>query len=412
MGANTNSKMGAEGFDKKCQFIIKLGKLAHAYGSPAIRLEAYLKRLTDAFGLEGEFHSTPTNMIFAFRQDESSWQKINLSTVQGGLDLTKLPMLDDVVNEIVAGSLSIEDADTRLKEIDKSADPYGNVILAIGYAFLGAGIAGVFSGSWTDILFSSLISLVVFAMVWQAGRKGGWVADWLPLSSAFVAGLLAVTIKHAVPELNYVLVTVAGIIVLVPGYSVSIGVAELVNNHVVSGLSNLTNGLVYLFKQFLGAWLAFSIVIALGTLPSATSTAIDPSWNWACVPAMFIGLVLVFQTSPRYLLWALISCSLGYGGVLLGSALMGSNLGNLLGALAVGVFANVWEWKSGRPGSIVLLPAITTLVSGSIGLRGLVASAQGDAAGSGQFMEMFLIAATLTAGLLIANTLVKPKKTL
>jgi uncharacterized membrane protein YjjB (DUF3815 family) len=91
---------------------------------------------------------------------------------------------------------------------------------------------------------------------------------------------------------------------------------------------------------------------------------------------------------------------------------MGSNLGNLLGAVAVGVFANVWEWKSGRPGSIVLLPAITTLVSGSIGLRGLVASAQGDAAGSGQFMDMFLIAATLTAGLLIANTLVKPKRSL
>jgi uncharacterized membrane protein YjjP (DUF1212 family) len=403
---------GKDEYDTKCRFIIQLGKAAHAYGSPAIRLESYLKRLSQAFGIKGEFQSTPTDMIFAFQKDEEDWQKIHVTSAGGGLDLTKLPRLDELVNDIIAGKCSISDADTRLKEIDKSPDPYGNVILAIGYAFLGAGIAGVFSGSWTDILFSSLISLVVFAMVWQAGRKGGWVADWLPLSSAFVAGLLAVTIKHAVPELNYVLVTVAGIIVLVPGYSVSIGVAELVNNHVVSGLSNLTNGLVYLFKQFLGAWLAFSIVIALGSLPSATSTAIDPSWNWACVPAMFIGLILVFQTSPRYLLWALVSCSLGYGGVLLGSALMGSNLGNLLGAVAVGVFANVWEWKSGRPGSIVLLPAITTLVSGSIGLRGLVASAQGDAAGSGQFMEMFLIAITLTAGLLIANTIVKPKKSL
>jgi uncharacterized membrane protein YjjB (DUF3815 family) len=95
-----------------------------------------------------------------------------------------------------------------------------------------------------------------------------------------------------------------------------------------------------------------------------------------------------------------------------GGDLMGSNLGNLIGAALVGIFTNTWEWKTGRPGSIVLLPAITVLVSGSIGFRGLMASAQGQAVGSSEFMQMFLVAITLTAGLLIANTLVKPKRSL
>ena len=240
-----------EKFDDICRFIIKLGKAAHGYGSPAIRLESYLKRVTDTFGLEGQFHSSPINMIFAFRKDEGDWQRINLTSVSGGLDLTKLPMLDEIVDEIVAGKLSISEAESRMNEVEKSADPYGNGIVALGYVILGAGIAGLFSGSWVDIAFSALLSLVVYVMVWLGGKKGGWVADIIPLSTALVAGLIAISLKHAVIELNYVLVTLSAIIVLIPGYSVSMGIAEIVNNHVVSGMTNLVNGLVYLFKQFI-----------------------------------------------------------------------------------------------------------------------------------------------------------------
>lgn len=401
-----------EKFDDICRFIIKLGKAAHGYGSPAIRLESYLTRLTQTFGLVGEFHSTPNDMTFAFQKSEDDWQRLHISSAPGGLELTKLLKLDEIADEILAGNLTIADAESRLNDLDKAPDPYGNAILAIAYLLMGAGIAGLLSGGWIDVIASSILSLLVFAMVWQAGRKGGWLANWLPLSTAFVSGVLSLLAKHFFPDLNYVLVTVSAIIVLIPGYSVSMGIAETVNNHVLSGLTNLINGLVYLFKQFIGAWLGFSLVQAFWTVPSVASNTVDSVWLWALVPALFIGLIMVFQTAPRYFLWALVSCSIGYGGVLLGSNLMGSNFGNLLGAVVVGVFANVWEWKTGRPGSIVLVPAITVLVSGSIGFRGLVASAQGQAEGSGQFFSMFLIAITLTAGLVIANTLVKPKKSL
>ena len=400
------------GFDDKCQLIIKLGKAAHGYGSPAIRLESYLKRLSDAFGLQGEFHSTPNEMIFAFRKSDEDWQRLHISSAAGGLDLTKLLKVDELVDDILAGSISKAAAESRLKELNKAADPYSNTLLAISYMLIGAGIAALFSGGWIDIIASSVLSLVVFIMVWQAGRKGAWVADWLPLSSAFVAGALAVGTKYFFPDLNYVLVTLSAIIVLVPGFSVSAGIAELVNNHMVSGMTNLVNGLVYLFKQFIGAWLGFKLVLALIAVPSGTSNPVDPLWLWVLVPAIFIGLVLVYQTAARYLPWALLSCTLGYAGIVIGGDLLGSNFGNLLGAVVVVVFANIWEWKSGRPGSILLLPAFTVLVSGSIGFRGLVASAQGQAEGTGEFMQMFLVAITLTAGLLIANTLVKPKKTL
>ena len=402
-----------EKFDEVCRFIIKLGKAAHKYGSPAIRLESYLDRVTKVFGLVGEFHSTPINMIFAIKKDEEDWQRLILTSVSGGLDLAKLPKLDEIVDKIVSGNLSIGEAESRLQELDKLKDPYGNLVVGLGYVALGAGIAGLFSGSWLDVIFSALLSIVVYLMVWLGGNKGGWIADLIPFSTALVAGVLATLLKHAFPELNYVLVTLSAIIVLVPGYSVSIGIAEIVNNHVVSGLTNLVSGLVYLFKQFIGAWLAFSILNAIWAMPTtAGASPVDPTWLWVFVPAIFIGLIIVFQTAPRYVVWAFISCTIGYLGVEYGGDWLGSNMGNLIGAALVGVFANTWEWKMEKPGSIVLLPAITVLVSGSIGFRGLVATAQGNTAGTAQFMDMFLIAITLTAGLVIANIIVKPKKSL
>jgi len=77
------------------------------------------------------------------------------------------------------------------------------------------------------------------------------------------------------------------------------------------------------------------------------------------------------------------------------------------------VFANLWARKTGRPTSIVLLPAIILLVSGSIGFRGLAAMAAGQvASGEQQILQMFVVALTIAAGLLVGNTIVPSKTTL
>ena len=70
---------------------------------------------------------------------------------------------------------------------------------------------------------------------------------------------------------------------------------------------------------------------------------------------------------------------------------MNANLGNLLGTIVAVVVANFWARKTGRPTSIVLIPAIVMLVSGTIGFRGLATMASGDMAlGVHQFFQMFI----------------------
>jgi uncharacterized membrane protein YjjP (DUF1212 family) len=401
-------------FDQACRFIIKLGTVAHGYGPNATRLESYLSRVTTALGYRGVFRSTPTEIVFAFSQEGEPWQRTHLAAMTGtGLDLTRLAKVGELVDALESGEISISDASVRLDEIDKTPHPWGNLTGAVSYAFVGSAFAVLLSGVWWDVLFSALLSLVVYGMVLLAGRFGERMSAWLPISSAFVAGFLAAAAKVLFPELNIVLVTLSAILVLIPGFSISVGVVELVSNHVVSGTANLMNGLVYLVKQFAGAWLGIGLAGLLWSSSTAAGTPVNAQWLWLFMPALIVGLCVVFQTAPRDFLWACLGCTIAYGGILIGSAIEGGNLGNLLGTILAVAFANVWAGKTRRPTSIVLLPAIVLLVSGSIGFRGLAAVAAGQVAtGEQQFLQMFVVALTIAAGLLVGNTIVRPQATL
>jgi uncharacterized membrane protein YjjB (DUF3815 family) len=93
-----------------------------------------------------------------------------------------------------------------------------------------------------------------------------------------------------------------------------------------------------------------------------------------------------------------------------GNSLLDSNLGNLAGTIFAVVVANLWARKTGRPSAIVLIPAIVLMVGGTVGFRGLATMAQGELLmGAQQFLQMFVVAATILAGILIGYTIVRPE---
>ena len=148
-------------------------------------------------------------------------------------------------------------------------------------------------------------------------KSGSWSplkAEWLPLSTAFVVGILAGIARFFFPEINVVLVTLSAILILIPGYGISVGIVEIVTKHIASGLSNLVSGLIYLFKQFFGAWLGVKAVALILTIPAATTaTPIDSVWLWLFMPAIIIGLGIAFQTSYRDFFWTCLALVIAYG---------------------------------------------------------------------------------------------------
>ncbi len=397
------------------RFIIKLGLAAHNYGSTSAGLETYLTRLTSTLGYHGTFTSTPNEVIFAFQEKEDQWQKLHLVTKPGtGSDLDKLARVGDIVASVEAEEISISDASVRLDEIAKTAPPWGKIANLLSYAFCGWGLAILFGGGWIDALVATFLSVLVYGMVLFAQRQDARMADWLPLYSAFVVAVLAAMMKIGIPELNIFTVILSSIAVLLPGYTVTLGVIELVSQDVVSGTTNLMNGLVYLVKQILGSWLGVGLVSALLTIPiGAAGTPVNSAWLWLFMPLVIAALGFIFQTNPRDFLWVCVGCAVAYGGIVLGSAVVSDNLGTLMGTIFTVIFANLWARSTNRPVTIVLLPAIVLLVSGSIGFRGLAAIVEGQTfTGLQEFFQMFVVALLIVGGLLVGNTIVRPKSSL
>jgi uncharacterized membrane protein YjjB (DUF3815 family) len=151
----------------------------------------------------------------------------------------------------------------------------------------------------------------------------------------------------------------------------------------------------------------------VGLATAESETPVDQKWMLLLFPLLLVGLCLAFQVSRRDLPWAILVSGLAYIGVIAGSSLLDSNLGNLLGTIVAVVVANLWARKTGRPTSIVLIPAIVLLVSGTIGFRGLASVAQGDLQlGVQQFFQMFVVAMTILAGVLIGYTIIRPEHSL
>jgi uncharacterized membrane protein YjjB (DUF3815 family) len=193
-----------------------------------------------------------------------------------------------------------------------------------------------------------------------------------------------------------------------------LGAGELVAQHVLSGISNLMNGLITLFKQIAGGVIGIGIASLLVTIVNTEpATPVNQLWLLLLFPLLLVGLSLAFQTSRRDLPWTVLVSGLAYLGVMAGSALLDSNLGNLMGTIVAVVVANLWARKTGRPTSIVLIPAIVMLVSGTIGFRGIASMAQGEVQlGVQQFFQMFIVAMTILVGIVIGYTIVRPEKSL
>ena len=402
-------------FEDAWRFIIRVGTAAQRYGSTATRLESFLSLLSSRFGYPGVFRSTPSGILFAMRERPESPQRIELvATAEPGVDLDKLARLGDTLSALMADTLTLADAEKQLDVIDRTLPPWGRPANLLGYAFVGLGLAPLLGGGWSDTFVATLLSMLVYGLVLLSGRLGATAMEWMPLTTAFFAGVFAATLKGWVPDLNLVLVVLSAVAVILPGYTISLGAGELVGRHVVSGMSNLARGLVCLVKQIAGGWLGVatgSMVIA-GTATGATEP-VDGVWVQLFFALLLVGLCVVFRTSRRDMPSALAVSGLAYLGILGGSAVLDADLGNLVGTILAVVSANLWARRTRRPTSIVLVPAIVMLVSGSIGFRGLASLAGGELVlGIEQFLRMFVVAFTVLAGIMIGNTLIRSEPTL
>lgn len=404
-------------FRSACKFAIQLGKIAHKSGTQSRRLEWYLREVIKAFGYDGVFIVNPSEIRFNFIKDDPIHQvAYTIYMDRAGYNLAVIDQLGDLVAAVIAGDINLDEGMQQLERLDGTGSLiYGKALTAIGYALAGFGFAGFLRCSILDMLLSAALGVLVYLMIFASNtlcpRYGYGYGQ--PFVCAFVVGLLASLINIAVPGINVYLIALSALIYLIPGFRISCGIIEISYQYVLSGLINLINGMVYLVVLFFGVFVGVSIVQHFFSLHSMTDPVLSSYLSWPLAMVMAVGLGIIFQIPKRHFAWSLVCIFLVCLGILFGRWVGGLNIGNLFGSIVAVMFSNWWSTRYRHPASLILIPSVVFLVSGSIGFRGFVAiSAHNVNLGTYDLIQMVSVAVTIAIGLAIGNILYRSKVTL
>ncbi|MFV7668929.1 threonine/serine ThrE exporter family protein [Shewanella algae] len=406
--------MDNQEFIEKRRFIIKLGKALHKFGTPAYRLETHLQTVAKTLGIEGYFLISPTSMTFVLQHDTDQEYNHVARVKPGELDLGSLARTDALVQELSLGQRSLSEALERLDEIANKPNPYGPMLTLGAFGTSAAAFAMLMDSSWNDVFWSALIGMLVYGLVFSAERSRR-MAELLEPLAAMLAGFAACGLAQLDAGLNIPVVVLSGIIVFIPGLALTLGLAELAARDLMSGTMRIMDAVMLLFKLYFGAVLG----VAIGNALFGESLYIEPMplprWAiWSAVPILSMALVFIFKARLKDAPWGVLAGIVAFFSAMFGGLYLGDSLGIFFGALAVGIYANLFARWMKAPASIALLQGIVILVPGSKTYIGLNVLISGETMLNQSHLgsQIFLIFMSLIAGLIFSNVVVPPRNTL
>ena len=408
------------GEDSAAVFLIRLGRALHEAGFSAPQLEAALAGVAQRLAVPAQFFSTPTSLFIAF--GEGATQRTHLERVNpAGIDLGRLADLEGLLERVRDGRTSPAAASAEIGEIARRPRRYSRKLTYFCWGLASATSAVFLGGSLREVAVAGFVGLVTGLAAFLAERRPAAERLFVPVAAAFAAFTAAVVAQLA-PPLSVYIATVAGLIVLLPGYTLTVALSELAAEHLSSGTARFAGALVTFLMIGLGVAIGGRLAVAtLGAMVAATDPAAvtaaaaaaaaislgPPAWlQIAALLLAPLGLAVLLRAPRTEIPWIVVIGAVGYFAGRLGAEMLEPEVGMFVGALAVGLASGLYERLRRLPGSIPLVPGILMLVPGSIGYRSLTALlAEEVVPGIQTAFRMLLVAASLVAGLLIAAAL-------
>ncbi len=398
------------GLPESQAFLVRVGQVLHSYGTPAHRLERLLGSIAESLGIVAQVFSTPTSLMLSLEQ-RGQERTMLLRVSPGNVDLGKLVELDVLLEDLEDGHIGVREARKRLEAVADSPGRFGSVRHALAFS-AASGSASVFLGGGLEEFFAALVlGLLIFV--------GGWVARKIPREIEVTEALLAFAAASAallwtrfVTPIDYSKVTMASLIILIPGLSLTVAMLELATNHLSSGVARLAGAGATLLTIFLGVALAWKLGDSQGIVMHEP-VAMAAHWKWSIMATAPLSFAVLFQVRLREWWVVYLAGLAGFVGVTFGGAWLGEDLGPFLGAFAVGLVGNLYARLLDRPASVAQMPGMLILVPGTVGYSSLIGFLAAEPMeGTALAFRTALVGSALVGGLLAANALVPPRRTL
>lgn len=387
------------------EFIEKLARALHRYGYTAPHLEDALTAVSKRLGIRGEFFASPT-AIFATLESKDIVNTFLIRVEPGGVNLDKLSRLDRLTHDVADGTLDPVAASRMIDEIRTTPPRYRGKASVLGAVIASACSARFFGGGWREVVACGVIGLVTGALALIA-RRDRRFSVFEP-AAAFFAGLIACAAAAWMPPVSVFIATCGGLIILLPGLTVTTAINELATQHLASGTARMMSAII-LFAT-IGFGLAVGIKLGIVSFAPVIDAAPIPLPLWTLIVALVLaplGFLVRFQAHPRDAFSIVVICALAFGCSRLGSQALGIANGAFSGALAVGIASGLHSRWRGRPALVTSTLGILMLVPGSVGFQSITSMISKDpVAGLQTGITMLATAVAIVTGLLLARVIV------
>ncbi|KAF8934523.1 hypothetical protein BGZ58_005645 [Dissophora ornata] len=396
-------------------YILRLAKAMIKYGSPSHRLEDAIDHSAKALELNVQCVYLPNVMIVAFTDYETHTSETHLLKVSAGLDMYKCALVHKVHKMVTHSSMPVEEAIMKLDAINTEKDVNPRWLTILAYATASFCTAPMFfKGSWIDAGVSFLIGGAVGLMVWLSEKVPSY-AHICDVTMSLVVAFVAEALQHS--NVCQSAVKLAGIVILLPGYTITCAILELSSRHIISGSVRLFFAVI--FSLLLGYGL--TIGASIWTLFDHTSTdsgpnqcsapPLDPKWNILFVPLFAISLNIWLKAHPRQWPLATVLSIVGFVVSYVCSTYAGAttDVSSALAAFAIGLLGNIYQRWTKQLSFQAVVCAVFFLVPGSMGLKGAMSMFTDDMTGGINFaIQMVITAIAISVGLFASALVVYP----
>ena len=391
--------------DRLATFLRNLAQALHISGMPAHDLERHLNAMGQRLGVRVDCFAVLTMLTLNITADDTTQRVEMLRLRFYDYNMARLIALERLIRE-VDGIESLEHCEEQLKDIMSTPPLWsGGPFVLLGF-LLSASVAVLLRGGWTEMLCAGLVGMLfvgAYLALARVPRLGPAMPVILCASAAICAHLLSLVFPQQTPFIT----AVAGVVLLLPGFTLTIAMSELATQNLLSGTGRLAGVFLLLFMMVAG--LLIGTQISQHLLPAHPTGTLEPlpAWFiWPAIAALGVSMLGVLQAPWRTVHVLVGGSLLAWAVFSLVSAVLGNVVGAFAGALAVASAGHFYTYLSGQPDILVKIPGLITLVPGSMGFRGIHALLEQDnIVGISLMTDMILIGAVLAIGLLLADNI-------
>ncbi|KAJ3043515.1 hypothetical protein HDV00_004904 [Rhizophlyctis rosea] len=306
------------------------------------------------------------------------------------MNFAKLDPLYVLCKQIIKKEVSVGMAVEKMEKILCAPDPFPEWVIVAMYhisAFTSAIL--FFHGGWKDAGMSALLACVPAGLRIAANRWGYLWWTYELLSCTLIS--LFATLLHT--HFCYSSVLLSSIVSLLPGYTITSALTELLTRNIVSGAVRLAYVVAYLSFMALGATISPIIVSGIrgqgflrqppevaGVCGAEQTIQVHHAWVVLMVSLYVVSYNYYLQIPYRRWPSTFYTALGGYAAGFLTKRVLHAppELNALSAALAIGLLANLHSRFTDRLSTHAIVAGVFVQVPGSWGMRGILEFAYGN----------------------------------